>query len=41
MKKSAQSVNNETFEEHSILSKYKEGEDFNRRNTLSIPRIEI
>ena len=34
-----QSANNETFEEHSILSKYKEGEDFNRRNTLSISRI--
>ncbi len=24
----------ETFEEHSILSKFKEGENFNRRNTL-------
>jgi hypothetical protein len=26
---------------YSILSKVKEGEDFNRRNTLSILRIEI
>jgi hypothetical protein len=32
---------NETFEEHPILSKYKEGENFNHRNTLSISRIEI
>jgi hypothetical protein len=24
----------ETFEEHPILSKFKEGENFNRRNTL-------
>jgi len=31
----------ETFEEHPILSKYKEGDNFNHRNTLSISRIEI
>jgi four helix bundle protein len=31
----------ETFEEHSILTKYKEGDNFNHRNTLSISRIEI
>ena len=31
----------ETFEKCSILFKFKEGEDFNRRNTLSILRIEI
>ena len=24
----------ETFEEHSILPKYKEGDNFNRRNTF-------
>jgi len=29
----------ETFEERPILSKYKEGDNFNRRNTLSISRI--
>jgi len=29
----------ETFEERSILSKYKEGDNFNRRNTRSISRI--
>jgi len=32
---------NETFEERPILAKYKEGDNFNRRNTLSISRIEI
>ena len=32
---------NETFEEHPILAKYKEGDNFNHRNTLSISRIEI
>jgi hypothetical protein len=31
----------ETFEKCSILFKFKEGEDFNRRNTSSILRIEI
>ena len=31
----------ETFEKRSILFKFKEGEDFNRKNTLSILRIEI
>jgi hypothetical protein len=31
----------ETFEEHPILDKYKEGDNFNHRNTLSISRIEI
>jgi hypothetical protein len=31
----------ETFEKCSILFKFKEGEDFNRRNTVSILRIEI
>jgi len=32
---------NETFEKCSILFKVKEGESFNRRNTLSILRIKI
>jgi len=32
-------VNNETFEERPILVKYKEGDNFNHRNTLSISRI--
>ena len=31
----------ETFEKCSILFKFKEGENFNRRNTLSILRIKI
>jgi len=31
----------ETFEEHPILDKYKEDDNFNHRNTLSISRIEI
>ncbi len=31
----------ETFEKCSILFKIKEGENFNRRNTLSISRIKI
>jgi len=31
----------ETFEKCSILVKFKEGENFNHRNTLSILRIEI
>jgi len=31
----------ETFGKHSILFKVKEGEDFSRRNTLSILRTEI
>ena len=31
----------ETFEKCSILFKFKERENFNRRNTLSILRIEI
>jgi hypothetical protein len=34
-------LKSETFEKCSILFKFKEGEDFNRRNTLSILRIEI
>ena len=34
-------LGNETFEKCSILFKFKEGEDFNRRNTYSILRIEI
>jgi len=33
--------NREAFEERPILAKYKEGDNFNRRNTLSISRIEI
>jgi len=33
--------NNETFEKCSILFKFKEVEDFNHRNTLSISRIKI
>jgi len=32
---------NETFEKCSILFKVKEGESFNRRNTLSILRIKL
>jgi len=31
----------ETFEKCSFLFKFKEGEDFNHRNTLSILRIKI
>jgi len=31
----------ETFEKRSILFKVKEGENFNRLNTLSISRIKI
>jgi hypothetical protein len=31
----------ETFEKCSILFKFKEDEDFNHRNTLSISRIKI
>ena len=31
----------ETFEERPILAKYKEADNFNRRNTLSISRSEI
>jgi len=31
----------ETFEERPILAKYKEGDNFNRRDILSISRIEI
>jgi hypothetical protein len=31
----------EAFEKYSILFKIKEGENFNHRHTLSIPRIEI
>jgi len=31
----------ETFEKCSILFKFKKGENFNRRNTLSILRIKI
>ena len=31
----------ETFEKRSILFKVKEGENFNHRHTLSIPRIKI
>jgi hypothetical protein len=31
----------ETFEKRPILAKYKEGDNFNHRNTLSISRIEI
>ena len=31
----------ETFEKCSILLKFKEGEDFNRRNILNISRIKI
>jgi hypothetical protein len=33
--------NTETFEKCSILFKFKEGENFNHRNTLSILRIKI
>jgi len=31
----------ETFEKYSILFKFKEGENFKRRNTLSISRLKI
>ena len=31
----------ETFEERSVLARYKEGDNFNHTNTLSISRIEI
>jgi hypothetical protein len=31
----------ETFEKYSFLFKFKEGENFNHRNTLSILRIKI
>ncbi len=31
----------ETFEKRSVLFKVKTGEDFNRRNTFSILRVEI
>jgi hypothetical protein len=31
----------ESFEERSILLKFKEGDNFNHRNTLSISRIKI
>ena len=31
----------EAFEECPILAKYKEGDNFNHRNTLDISRIEI
>jgi len=31
----------ETFEKRPLLVKFKEGENFNRRNTFSILRIEI
>ena len=31
----------ETFEKCSILSKFKEGSNFNRRHTLGISRIKI
>jgi hypothetical protein len=31
----------ETFAEHSILHKFKKGDNFNRRNTFSISSIEI
>jgi len=34
-------TNMETFEKCSILLKFKEGEDFNRRNILNISRIKI
>ncbi len=36
-----EAVNNETFEKRPVLFKVKKGEDFNRKNTLSILRIEI
>jgi len=35
------SLSGETFEEHPILAKYKEGDNFNHRNTWSISRIGI
>jgi hypothetical protein len=38
---SSRSAGNETFEKCSILFKVKEGENFNRRNTLSILRIAL
>jgi hypothetical protein len=34
-------VNRETFEKNSFLFKFKEGENFNQRNTFSISRIKI
>jgi hypothetical protein len=34
-------MNFETFEKCSILLKFKEGENFNHRNTLSILRIKL
>ena len=39
--KFSQYDNSETFEEHPILPKFKEGENFNHRNTLSISRIAL
>jgi hypothetical protein len=39
--KNKPSLNSETFEKCSILFKFKEDEDFNHRNTLSISRIEL
>ena len=34
-------IYDETFEKCSFLFKFKEGENFNHRNTLSISRIKI
>jgi len=36
-----QSIGTETFEKCSILFKFKEGENFNHRNTFSILRIKL
>jgi hypothetical protein len=41
MKTWSYGINSETFEEHPILLKYKEGDNFNHRNTFGISRIEI
>jgi len=41
MRRASVSIPSETFEKCSFLFKFKEGENFNRRNTLSISRIEI
>jgi hypothetical protein len=38
-KHQASNIKKETFEKRSILFKFKEEEDFNRRHTLSMSRI--
>jgi hypothetical protein len=41
MKKKPELFDDETFEKCSILFKFKEGENFKYRNTLSISRLKI